>query len=137
MNNRPPRLGPKGLYLRPSPAHGLGVFATIERQSGALLEVSPVVIVHRRQVPALQQTALYAYYFQWPPHSAAIALGYGSLYNHSYRPTARFDIDTKRNVIVFTAIRPIFQDQEVTINYNGDPNDMTPVWFDRSRKATQ
>jgi SET domain-containing protein len=123
-------MGPRGLYVKPSPTHGLGVFAGSERRPGALLEVSPVLVVRRNQVPALQKTALFAYYFQWPGHSAAIALGYGSLYNHSYRPMARFDLDVERGVILFTAIRPIQQDQEITINYNGDPGDATPVWFD-------
>jgi hypothetical protein len=123
--------------VQPSSTHGLGVFAASDRRPGALLEVSPVLVVDRSQVPALDRTALYAYYFQWPRHAAAIALGYGSLYNHSYRPTARFDLDIERKVILFTAIRPIHQDQEITINYNGDPSDATPVWFDLPANQVQ
>jgi SET domain-containing protein len=123
-------IGPRGVYVKPSPTHGLGVFARAERRPGALLEVSPVLVVRRNQVLALRETMLFAYYFWWPKNAVAIALGYGSLYNHSYRPTARFDLDIEQGVILFTAIRPIQQDQEITINYNGDPGDATPVWFD-------
>lgn len=130
----PPPLGARKLYIRPSPIHGLGVFAVAERQPGTLLEVSPVLIVRRKQVPALQRTMLYRYYFQWPPHAAALALGYGSLYNHSYQPTARFDLDVRRGVILFYAIQTIGQNQEITINYNGDPADLTTVRFHPSVK---
>ncbi len=136
MKGGAPPLGPRGLYLRPSPTHGLGVFAAVAREPDALLEVSPVLIVPRRQVSALRQTALYAYYFGWPQQAGAIALGYGSLYNHSYNPTARYDLDVRRRVILFTAIEPIYQNQEITINYNGDPTDLTPLWFDCQETAT-
>ena len=123
-------LGPRRLYLSPSPIHGIGVFAATERRPGTLLEVSPVLVVCHKHVPALQQSVLYRYYFHWPPAAAALALGYGSLYNHSYQPTASFEIDTERGVIVFTAIQPICQNQEITINYNGDPDDLTTVRLD-------
>ena len=123
-------LGPRRLYLRTSAIHGIGVFAATERRPGTLLEVSPVLVVRRKHVPALQQTVLYRYYFHWPPAAAALALGYGSLYNHSYQPTASFYMDIEQGVIVFTAIQPICKNQEITINYNGDPGDLTPVYFD-------
>jgi uncharacterized protein len=122
-------LGPRGLYLRFSAIQGLGVFAAARRRPGTLLEVSPVLVVCQKHMAALQQTVLYRYFFQWPPRAAAFALGYGSLYNHSYQPTARFDLDIEQGVIVFTAIQPICQNQEITINYNGDPADLTPVRF--------
>lgn len=122
-------LGPRKLYLGPSPIHGLGVFTAAERQPGALLEVSPVIIVRGKYKRALLQSALNRYYFQWPPQEAAIALGYGSLYNHSFQPAARFELDIGRALIVFTAIQSIYKDQEITINYNGDPADVTPVRF--------
>ena len=83
-----------------------------------------------RQPGALRQTSLDSYYFWWPPAGAALALGYGSLYNHAYHPTARFDLDPDHGVILFTAIQPISRNQEITINYNGEAGDLTPVWFD-------
>jgi uncharacterized protein len=123
-------LGPRRLYLRSSRIHGIGVFAAAECRLGALLEVSPVLVVCPKHVPALQPTSLYRYFFSWPPAAVALALGYGSLYNHSYQPTARFKMDIEQGVIVFTAIQPISQNQEITINYNGDPKDLTPVRLD-------
>jgi SET domain-containing protein len=134
MRGDPAILGPRSLYLRSSPIHGLGVFAAVARQPGDLLEVSPVLVVPRTQVEALQKTSLHEYYFRWPPSAAALALGYGSLYNHSYHPTARAQLDVQRGVLLFIARQPIHRNQEVTINYNGDPTDLTPTWFDLDRR---
>ena len=59
----------------------------------------------------------------------ALALGYGSLYNHSYRPNARYD-DVGQRTKLFTALRAIEPGEEITINYNGDPEDGSPVGFE-------
>lgn len=129
------RLGPRPLYVRLSPIHGRGVFTAVDRPAGAVLEVSPVLVVPAAELPALRQTRLYGYYYQWPGGAAALALGYGSLYNHSYRAVARFELDVPRRLVVFTAVVPLHRDQEITINYNGDPEDGTAVWFDRTPGA--
>ena len=57
------------------------------------------------------------------------SLGYGSLYNHSYRPNARYD-DEEGRIMVFTALRDIGRGEEITVNYNGEPGDETPVGFE-------
>jgi uncharacterized protein len=123
------RVGPRGVYVRDSSLHGLGVFAAVPHQPGALLEVSPVLVVPRQDVPALRRTPLATYYFCWPKGSAALALGYGSLYNHSYRPRAGIEYDVDNGLILFMALQPIEMNQEITINYHGNPADTTPVWF--------
>ena len=57
-----------------------------------------------------------------------MALGYGSLYNHSYQPNARYD-DGRGQTKIFMAIRDIALGEEIVVNYNGEPDDKTPVWF--------
>ncbi|HJN65554.1 MAG TPA: SET domain-containing protein-lysine N-methyltransferase, partial [Pirellulales bacterium] len=64
----------------------------------------------------------------WGKRTVALALGYGSLYNHSYNPNARYD-DARGQIKVFTAICDITEGTEITINYNGDPDDPTDVGF--------
>ena len=39
----------------------------------------------------LAETVLKDYCFNWAEGKVALALGYGSIYNHSYRPNARYD----------------------------------------------
>jgi hypothetical protein len=69
------------------------------------------------------------YCFAWGRGTVALALGYGSLYNHSYKPNARYD-DVWPQTKEFTALRDIAPGEEITVNYNGDPEDRSPVWFD-------
>ena len=68
------------------------------------------------------------YCFEWGRGTVAVALGYGSLYNHSYQPNARYD-DESGQAKVFRAIRDIAPGEEIVVNYNGEPGDETPVWF--------
>ena len=53
----------------------------------------------------------------------ALALGHGSLYNHSFRPNARYD-DVGPQTKEFTAMRDIAPGQEITVNYNGEPTSL-------------
>ena len=58
-----------------------------------------------------------------------VALGFGSLYNHSYTLNARYE-DVNGHMKNYVAIRDIQAGEEVMINYNGDANSTEPVWFD-------
>jgi SET domain-containing protein len=58
-----------------------------------------------------------------------VALGYGSLYNHSYSPNARY-LDVGRMTKAFISLRDIAPGEEITINYNADPHDMADVGFE-------
>lgn len=57
-------------------------------------------------------------------------MGHGSLYNHSYRPNAKYVRKVSEGVIDFVAVRDIEVGEEITVNYNGYPGDNEPVWFD-------
>jgi SET domain-containing protein len=68
------------------------------------------------------------YVFVWEDNKFAVALGYGSLYNHSYEPNAKYI--RKKDKILFQAIKDIKSGEEITINYNGNPKSQDKVWFD-------
>jgi SET domain-containing protein len=58
-------------------------------------------------------------------------LGYGSIYNHSHSPNADWKQNFKTNSMVYRAIKPIKKGEEILVNYNGEPDDMTPIdWSD-------
>jgi SET domain-containing protein len=122
------------VVVGPSAVHGRGVFATEPIPAGGMIEVSPVLIVPAEEVAALSQTVLCGYYFSWPGGGVGLALGSGSLYNHSYNANAQVAMNRAEHIISFCAVRPIAAGEEITINYNGDPTDGRPVWFD-TRKA--
>lgn len=118
------------IEVRESPIHGRGVFATKKIKKGEIIEVCPVVVVDKKQVPFLEKTELGNYYFDWEKGKAAIALGFGSIYNHSYNPNAKY-MPYDEKTLRFRARRTIRPGEEICTNYNGEPTCKTKVWFDR------
>lgn len=116
------------LAIRDCGPKGRGVVALNSITKGEIFESAPVIVVPGEQCGVLRQTALSSYYYEWGD-DGAIALGYGSVYNHSYRPSARFYLNPAELRIEFVALRNIQAGEEITINYNGEPDDLDPVWF--------
>jgi SET domain-containing protein len=108
---------------------GRGVFARRLIYDGEVIERVPVLVLPIGESrTASGTTPMSDYCFDWGRGTVAVALGYGSLYNHSYQPNARYD-DEKGQIKVFMAIRDIALGEEILVNYNGEPGDTTPVWF--------
>lgn len=125
------RNSPPKIYILQSSLEGLGVFAAEDISGGELIEEVPVILIPEEQISDLAKTKLIDYFFAWGEmlEQAAIALGYGSLYNHSYEPNAKFIENYDQNTISYIAIKKIKKDEEILINYNGDPNDKRKLWF--------
>jgi hypothetical protein len=120
------------LYIADSPLGGRGVFATEFIPIGTLIEIAPVIIIPADELKVIHHTVLHDYYFLWSDDGgeAALALGYGSLYNHSYKPNSEYYTNRETTSIDVFAIADIPAGEEITFNYNGMPFDETPVWFD-------
>jgi SET domain-containing protein len=115
-----------------------GVYATVPIEAGEIIERVPVLLIPKAQVfgdsPQAKNAARISWYvFSWKVPTnreyVALALGYGSLYNHSFEPNARYEC-VAPDGIEFRSIRPIASGDEIMINYNGDPDDKTAVEFD-------
>ena len=115
--------------VRKSRLHGRGVFATKKIRKGETVEVCPIILMPKNQEKSLHRTELKNYYFQWDSGRPAIALGNGSLYNHSYFPNAVYNCKMDDSLII-TALETIKAGQEITVNYNGNPYCTNKVWFD-------
>jgi len=115
-----------------SPGKGRGVFASRRIQAGDIIEEAPVVVLPGAEIEHLDRTVLQDYYFLWgaDEKDAAILLGLCSLCNHSYQPNAVFLPCPETCTIRFVALRDIEAGEEVTTNYNGNPDNLKPVWFD-------
>ena len=107
---------------------GRGVFARRPIEAGEVIETCPVLVLPAGSVEDFP-AGIGGYVFEWGRGKLALALGYGSLYNHSYRPNARY-VDLAGRTKLFTAIRDIATGEEITVNYNGEPEDRTPVGFE-------
>lgn len=108
---------------------GRGVFARKTIPEGTIIERVPVLVVSLPVVMGVRNDpVLTRFCFLRSRHTAGIALGYGSLYNHSYRPNATYE-ECGSATMQFRALRQIQRGEEITINYNGDPEDRGSVGF--------
>jgi len=127
------------LFITDSPFGGRGVFVGEDLPSGSFIEICPLIIISETDKEKIHETFLHDYYFLWgiDEKQAAIALGYGSLYNHSYAPNAQFVAILEEESILIESILPIEAGCEITINYNGASNDQSPLWFTgKTKKKT-
>ena len=106
-----------------------GVFARRAFRPGDVIEITPVILIPNTQRALIRQTVLENYVFDWGGGSTAVALGYGSLYNHAYDPNAHYCQDIDRKTLEFSAIRDIAAGDEITVNYNGSSESSLPMWF--------
>lgn len=120
------------IFVAPSDTHGQGVFAARDIEEGEVIEVCPILLFPKSQLAHVRQTVLDDYYFDWGEEGEwyAFCLGYGSLYNHSYEPNAEYGMDFEARTIDFYCIRPITAGEEIFINYNGDADNRSKVWFE-------
>lgn len=110
---------------------GKGVFALKDFEIGEIIEICPVLIFNTKERKYLEKTLLNHYIYPWrSTRGASLVLGFGSIYNHSYSPNADWKQNFKTNSMVFRAIKPIKNGEEILVNYNGEPDDTKPVWFD-------
>ena len=108
---------------------GRGVFAREFIPAETVIERVPVLVLPDDDISYAKDSVLQHYVYEWGRGTICVALGCGSIYNHSFTPNARYD-DVGRQTKVFTALRDISPGEEITINYNGDEDDLTPVGFD-------
>ncbi|MDZ8096082.1 MAG: SET domain-containing protein [Nostoc sp. DedQUE05] len=109
---------------------GRGVFTQKHFLKGELIERVPIVVIPAEQVEFLDKTILGNYYYDWEDKAAAIALGLSSSINHSYNPNAYYVKKFADRELDLIAYRDIEVGEEITANYNGSPDDKSPIWFD-------
>lgn len=122
-----------GLYIAFS-QKGRGVFSAQDLADGEVIEVCPVIILSKDQTKHLDETLLFEYYFLWPDgkDSICLALGYGSLYNHSYQANAKVIMDLGSKEIIIEARTVIEAGDEILIDYLDGSKDRSTLWFEPS-----
>ena len=117
-----------GLFLNDSPRGGRGVFTSRPIPAGSVIELAPVIVLSPGDRRRIHDTHLHDYYFLWDNDGAAIALGYGSLYNHSPTPNAEFTLDYEFAQIRFTALRDLAAGEEIVTDYTSG-QERAELWF--------
>ncbi len=122
----------QGLYIDVTAAMGRGIFTRQPIPAGTVVEIAPVIVMTREERVLLDQTRLHDYIHEWGDQRehCCMALGYAALYNHSYQSNCEYEMDFEEGVITIRTVRDIAAGEELFVNYNGDWNDTTPLWFD-------
>ncbi len=113
------------------PDAGRGVFAKGVIKKGELIETCPVIPIPEHDVSALSESILltYFYFFGKKRERMVVALGFGSIYNHTDPPNAMYKENKKDQAIEYYALRDIKKDEEITVNYVQGKNNNSPLWF--------
>ncbi|MGH3779757.1 MAG: SET domain-containing protein-lysine N-methyltransferase, partial [Pseudonocardiaceae bacterium] len=85
------------------------------------------VVVPAAERHLLDGTHLFNYYFCWEAETAAIALGYGSLYNNSSSPRARYYKVFDADIVEFVSVCDIEPGCEITVDYTDERKN--ELWF--------
>jgi SET domain-containing protein len=111
---------------------GRGVFAKRDIKKGEVIERAPYIEVPKHDTSKLNKSIFVEYFFYFGKNKdrIALALGFGSIYNHSAKPNAKFEIKVKEMIIEFAALADIKKDQEITLNYYGSAKRKNPLWFE-------
>lgn len=121
-----------GLFIAHVENKGRGVFTTVEINEGDLIEVCPVIVIPKSELQIIHKTCLHDYYFLWGKNldQCAIALGYGSIYNHAVSANANFILDLVNNTIDIECIKNIGAGEEILLNYHGEDGNREKLWFE-------
>jgi len=120
------------LFVAPSDQRGRGVFASEMIAADTTIEISPVLVLSMEDRKRVEETLLYDYIFSWGEdgRKACIALGYLSLYNHSYNANCDYEMDFDDELMTIKTVRDIEKGEELFINYNAMVDDDSPIWFE-------
>lgn len=120
------------IFVAKSKAMQRGVYTSSQLEQGSVIEIAPVIVMSGEERKLLDQTLLHDYIFEWggEKKECCMALGYVPLYNHSYQSNCYYEMDFKKQIITIKTARKIKKGEELFINYNGDWDNKTSVWFD-------
>lgn len=114
-----PHLNPHSLRILSNPKSGRGLYTSCALASGTVVEISPVLLFDSDSYSSHgRYTILDSYTFKWGRMGVmALALGLGSLFNHSKYPNVAFHLDRERQCIRYTLTRDVESDEELCISY--------------------
>lgn len=99
--------------IQKDPEKGRGVYTQDLIPKGNVIEVCQLLIFPLKSVPV----ELEGYVYQYTNDKVALALGNGSLYNHTDKSNARFYFNFQKKLLYIEAKRLILPGEEITINY--------------------
>ncbi|ESK95040.1 histone lysine methyltransferase set7 [Moniliophthora roreri MCA 2997] len=121
----PEHLNSTGCRIQISQGRGRGVYASRPIPKSTIIEISPVLFFSKEEYEEHgKYTVLDHYTLEWKDGRMALALGLGSLFNHSSSPNVSSTLDATTDSIRYETVRDIQQDEELFIFYGHK------LWFE-------
>ena len=119
------------VFLKQITGKGRGVMAAIDLAAHTLIETAPVIVMEAKDRLLLDQTLLHDYIFEWGESKTqcCMALGLVPMYNHSNESNCEYFMNYADETIDVKTMQDVKAGEELTINYNGNWNDQSDVWF--------
>ncbi|KAF9909930.1 hypothetical protein EC991_007733 [Linnemannia zychae] len=111
------------LQIQDCGAKGRGVTTTVAIPARTIIDISPILLFPSEEYLTYgKYTQLDHYTYRWRG-GMALALGLGSMFNHSNSPNVGFQRDLDNGLIRYSTLREIQAGEELCISYG--PN----LWF--------
>ncbi|KAK7469099.1 tRNA-specific adenosine deaminase subunit tad3 [Stygiomarasmius scandens] len=121
----PEHFNSTGCHIQCTEGKGRGVYASRYIPRKTIVEISPVLFFTKQEYEEHgKHTVLDHYTFNWKDGRMALALGLGSLFNHSNTPNVSFTLDPQTDSIKYETVREIDPGEELCIFYGHK------LWFD-------
>jgi SET domain-containing protein len=101
------------------PVKGRGVYADEDIKKSSLIEECHLLLIDYDEI----SEGLEGYVYEFSKRKAAVALGNGSLYNHSSQPNAAFYFNYSKKILYIEALKDIKWGEEITISYGYSKSD--------------
>lgn len=121
----------KQLYIKKIKGKGRGVFCKQLIRKDEQFEISYVLVLPAKDYDTVTASRLADYFFSFnkEENTLALALGFGSLYNHAVFSNAAYVLNREAKTITFSALEDIKPGTEICINYSGERGQEFKEWF--------
>ncbi|KAK3847469.1 MAG: hypothetical protein J3R72DRAFT_431469 [Linnemannia gamsii] len=111
------------LQIQDCGAKGRGIVTTVVIPARTVIDISPILLFASKEYLTYgQYTQLDHYTYRWKG-GMALALGLGSMFNHSRSPNVGFQRDIDNGLIRYSTLREIQVGEELCISYGHN------LWF--------
>jgi uncharacterized protein len=122
----------KKLFVKEIKGKGRGVFCKQRIGKDEIIELCPVLVLPAQDHDTVVNSGLVDYFFNFnkEENTLALALGFGSLYNHAVHSNAAYTLDRENKTLSFYALQDIDPNTEICINYAGESGQEFKEWFE-------
>ena len=104
-------------YVKRTRGKGWGAYCSKRIPKGTIFNVTTLLVLTATEAKLMSGSSLEPYWYEFGSKGRAIALGLGSIMNHSDHPNCSYHFAKKRRTLSFYALRDIPAHQELTHDY--------------------